>query len=639
MKTLKKLSAILLSVMILATLIPANFAFAATTFTPEYYDFEGYTDTSGTGKPSGFGMGGNGATMKPDNDEKYGTTVKIVHTASKKGPNLNKGFAVGNFPSSNILTIRTALKMDNKLANNGISFANVILTYFGKDGYIYIAGTKTSYTYDISTWYDVAVTFNKTTGYAEAVVNGGAYKNLVISGYNVAIKNMSITGTYVYTAIGSNISQDSNSYGAAFEIGYLSLYEGVFATPEISFKDDFEDGKLGGYVAAAGTTTATASIAMENDDKVLMLTDVNAYNGYAYKEIELPSTGTVKIGFLAKGPANTGRSISLVGKNEEGIEKTTVLAQFLNAANNLTEGNIHIGGSTPTNGLKWKTDKWHSVVLTLNMDTHTFSGEIKNQDEDYSLGSATGKAFVNIVSDVKLKFTVSGGSKGGNNAYFDDIYVKVDEPIRLQHMDIAPGTKNVFVSEEPTVYFTEEIDPETVNTENVKLTVNGVAVEDYTPEVGTDGKSIVIKHTELLAGKTKYTVSISNIASKDNSADIAASYSYSFTTAKAYELGAVSFGDATGALGETVPATVSIKFNDTVKHEVAFITAVYDKASGELVACDIDNRKGATAVEGSADLSATVTVPNVEGKTYEVYAYLWDGLTTLRPYIAATPLQ
>lgn len=638
MKTLKKLSAILLSVVLLGTLLPTNLAFAA--MDAKYYDFEGYTDTSGTGKPAGFGENtpSSSCTILPGSDSVYGTTVKVKMGGSNKQTNINLGLNSDSLPTSKLLTIRTALKNSDKL-RAGMALEGNGLAYFGRDGYVYVGTTKTPYTYKVDTWYDLATTVNLTTGDIECVINGDNYTNVITYGSAAAVVGLDFT-SWKYLQLGMIGSSDNSLIyengvvsDNTLEIGYLSLYEGTFSTPEKSYIDTFDYGDVASYTTTE--TDGSTEIYTNGEEKSMKVVSI----GWDYsvtKTLSLPAEGTIKLGISLLGDA---KKIGTLG--DANLYNTVV------NANSGGHNDFYLLGarSNVSDFTAWNVNTWYSLEFEVDITNKKIlnaKAKVKGTDtvvaENNTSVDITGDITALTLKTCKVVPTQVTPEVTYQTAYYDDIYVKVEEDIRLQHMDIAPGTTNVFVSEEPTVYFTEEIDPATVNATNVALTVDGAAYADYTPEVGSDGKSIVIRHDNLLAGEKTYTLNISNIAAKDDATDIAGSYSYSFTTAKAYEIGDVLFSGAAAGEAGNVTATVNIKFNDDIAHEVAFIAAVYDKDSGELVTCDIDNRKDTTAVTGSADLTATVTVPDTEGKTYVVYAYLWDGLGTLRPYIAATPL-
>ena len=84
------------------------------------------------------------------------------------------------------------------------------------------------------------------------------------------------------------------------------------------------------------------------------------------------------------------------------------------------------------------------------------------------------------------------------------------------------------------------------------------------------------------------------------------------------------------------PATVTVNFNDGENHDAVLIYAVYDNTTKKLIKVAADEEKNFT---GRKELTATV---NLTGDTdvadYTAIAYLFEGFSTLKPLIGATPL-
>ncbi len=636
MKTLKKLSAVLLSVMLLAALLPANLAFAGSNDKlPVYYNFG---DCVIADSSSDFSI--HNATYKISTDSVYGKTLKVSGESGKIVQIRYRGTADTCYSANGSLTIKTAIKKYDKNIDTGLRFGVVSAVQpiaFNTDGYIYIAGEKTSYTYDANVWYEVTMTVNHNSGYTESIINGGSYKNLVLSGYSEELIQAAEPSTKNRAYIGAYNGGATDA--TTFELGYFSVSAGSLTntqtTAEASFTEDFENAIVSEGAVGRFTNGTATYISSVNDDvygKVLKVVGGNTYGSMP----ELPLTGTHILSMSVK--TATGAIIYLRNTTQVGSSnQETTLLKFN------TSGNIEAGGShikVDDENVSYVNDRWYDVKFTLNMEqgkysvivTDTVTGE-NITASDLTLTKITGDG-----NTPRLRLKTDGSSSPA--AYYDSISLSVaGETARLQSITPAPAATGVMVSAEPTVLYSQKLDASTVNTETVAVTVNGEAYSDYDAKLSADGRSIVITHTNPLVENTKFTVNINGV--KNIAGTAITAYTYSFTTAKAYEIGDVTFSGAAAGEAGNVTANVNIKFNDNAKHEVAFILAAYDGESGELSAFNFANTKGVNAVEGSGTLSATVE--NIPAGA-KVYAYLWENLATLRPYIPAvqyiaTPIQ
>lgn len=230
-KSVKKVVSTVIAILMLASMITVMAADDVTTVAN--IDFEGYTDATGIGTPSGvrvFNASADKTPIYPAQDSKYGTVVELNKVADCWSP-LAMGIYPSNLDSSKALIMETAVKVESMGAAVAIEMYSPTtrVLAFGNDGNIAVGGVKVG-AYETDVWYEVRAEYIASQKYLLVTVDGGAYDNaeFPVTNFSDVIPNEIDFGF-----------RDATSSVAKAYIGYFKAYQTAYDRL-VSFSESFD---------------------------------------------------------------------------------------------------------------------------------------------------------------------------------------------------------------------------------------------------------------------------------------------------------------------------------------------------------------------------------------------------------------
>lgn len=635
-----------------------------------YYDFEGYdvtrdyavaNDTVSTG-PSGVTTSNENQTgtyIYSGKDENYGETVVLENTTTDKQLAIQPRGTV-----EDVVTVKTAIKPYDL---NGTSYITIYRDKATGDtndnlwqvlkfanGEISIAKTGTKFgTYEINKWYEVSITLNTSNMTSATDTN----LEIVISDTNgnMLFKTSSTikahrTNTASGTTFYPHIYHLANTAGTASkaEIGYVALYGGM-KPDKITVQHTFNDSSVW-TVSGANLTSA------ENGGSSFLMSEGGTASSSDFSFVGDTANKALKIATQGAGIHRARlRPVSdILGSNTdkvqismrikgEGSEFDAKKVQFMDGS---TVRDLVVFGSDTSVSLVdgdtpvWENDVWYDVTLDVNNSTGDVQASVTSENGFFASESINVKdTFTNTIGQVELYFGVYETTQNPppttvHYSYLDDYTIRKKTTLRVTDINPVPGYEKASIGANPVVSFSGVISDASLS-DYVKLyDASGAQVDATVSRV--NGKQVKIVPEDKLDENASYTVFVSNGIKELDGTQLANAYKYTFTTGDAVTVSDVTFDGAEAVIAGANKATVTVDFNDGENHDAVLIYAVYDNTTKKLIKVAADEEKNFT---GKKVLAATVDLTGdtaVSG--YTAIAYLFNGFSTLKPLIGATPL-
>lgn len=202
------------------------------------------------------------------------------------------------------------------------------------------------------------------------------------------------------------------------------------------------------------------------------------------------------------------------------------------------------------------------------------------------------------------------------------IYGVAVEKVMIDVTDTSfvPGSDTFNPAEEEiSVGFSLRVDPETVNSDTVKLYKEGELVKDVTVEVGADNKSVVISPAEGVMYKTNYSVTVDGVWCYDHVAGKVTLKNYSFKTVRPEDFQLDEVEAIAGGI-------VSALYNNTEKSSSYIVIGVGKDSEGNITEIKTGS-KGTIDAESSLDVSVEMN----SAASYEMY--VWEDLAGVKPLV------
>lgn len=376
---------------------------------------------------------------------------------------------------------------------------------------------------------------------------------------------------------------------------------------------------------------------------------------YTFPEV-LPDNCELKVSYRTKQhPTDDGSMAesfyfaTFVGDSVNSNEDALMVAQNFYNPGDSHNGGITIatgsawwchGGETLINAEDYKFDKWYTIEVTYHIDgVNRAKADYVIKDESGAVvAQASNKltATNNIIKPDSITFRVTDSTKTTQPYdYLDDIkvsysYKEAAQPtIRLIGADnssIVPTSplKNNFKAF--SVLFAGEQQEDTVS---ATLTEGGNSVALTKEKVGA-GLKYNFNLTEFLKPSTTYTFTLNYGGEK--------TYTYNFTTESSDKINFSDFGFYK-ADGTKINSMSELSDGDVITVKTRACNATGDSTKKACISAAaygddflkdvmVDEKTITGSVDG-VELSASVTYHTGMNK---VLGFLWDGLSTLRPY-------
>ena len=283
-----------------------------------------------------------------------------------------------------------------------------------------------------------------------------------------------------------------------------------------------------------------------------------------------------------------------------------------------------------------------SVATTVRR--HTFDGTKVADDRSTSLSEAANKPGQTVMSGLKLH------NRGAYRMSYGNIRVyaikKAEGSFNLSidnNENLSAATNKV------TVKFSQPVSPATFSSA-VTVTENGTPMEASAYSVGTLREVVAgneiwsevdVFFNDKLEVASEYEITLADTISNEMLMTLGANNTVSFTTAtpditvgsfsivKGWGSDAETTATAFAADGTLQGAALAIKNNTDAVKNVAVIYAVYG-SNGQLT--DVVYSNGSVAGKATASVDAGVKL----SATGSVKAFVWDGISSLKPHTEAT---
>jgi len=205
----------------------------------------------------------------------------------------------------------------------------------------------------------------------------------------------------------------------------------------------------------------------------------------------------------------------------------------------------------------------------------------------------------------------------------------------------TPSNSNVNVqnNSQITMTFEKPVVASTITSDNVVVKKNGEPISGYSVKLNAAGNTAVITFNNVLEYYTNYSVELTKNIKFVGDDNKFVFNTLSFTTEKVpFEFFGMTLtndgkelSDLSKRTSQNIIATSKVTNNSEQKpRRVVIIVGLYSKIGEKETMIDSKSVVKTLSVGESADISANFTIPNIQGATYSVGCYVWDGFAYMK---------